>query len=66
MVTEISLAIAGHRLVDRVVDDFVDQVVQPAGRGVGDVHARPLADVLQVAQVLEVLGAVFGLALGRR
>ena len=30
---------AGHGLVDRVVDDFVDQVVQAAGRGVADVHA---------------------------
>src|SRR5262249_44075129 len=47
--------IVGHRLVDRVVDDFVDQVVQAAGRGVADVHARPLADVLQIAQVLKVL-----------
>ena len=55
---------AGHRLVDRVVDHFVDEVVQAAGGGVGNVHARPLADVLQVAEVLEVLGGVFGLALG--
>ena len=55
---------AGHRLVDRVVDDFVDQVVQAAGGGVGNVHARPLADVLQVAEVLQVLGGVVGVALG--
>ena len=30
MVTEISRGVAGHRLVDRVVDHFVDQVVQAA------------------------------------
>ena len=54
--------VAGHGLVDRVVDHFVDQVVQPAERGVGDVHAGPLADVLQVAEVLQVLGGVVVLA----
>ena len=56
--------VAGHRLVDRVVDHFVDQVVQAADGGVGDVHARPLADVLQVAQVFEVLGAVVAVVRG--
>ena len=50
--------VAGHRLVDRVVDDFVDEVVQAAGRGVADVHGGPLADVLQIAEMLEVLGGV--------
>ena len=65
IVTEISRGVAGHRLVDRVVDHFVDEVVQAAGGRVGDVHARPLADVLQVAQVFEVLGAVVGIALRR-
>ena len=44
--------VAGHRLVDRVVDDFVDQVVQAADVRVADVHAGPLADVLQVAEML--------------
>ncbi len=32
--------VLGHRLVDRVVDHFVDEVVQAAGRGIADVHAR--------------------------
>ena len=57
--------VAGHRFVDRVVDDFVDEVVQAAGGGVADVHGGPLADVLQVAEVLEVLGGV-GFAAARR
>ena len=54
--------VAGHRLVDRVVDHLVDEVMQPAGGGVGDVHAGPLADVLQVAEVFEVLGGVVRVA----
>ena len=39
-------AVAGHRLVDRVVDDLVDQVVQAARGRVADVHARALPDRL--------------------
>ena len=39
-------AVAGHRLVDRVVDDLVDQVMQPARRRVADVHARAQPDRL--------------------
>ena len=38
------LGVTGHRLVDRVVDDFVNQVVKPARRRVANVHARALAD----------------------
>ena len=51
-------AVAGHRLVDRVVDHLVHQVVQAARRGVADVHTRPFAHVLQVGEVLEVALAV--------
>ena len=54
------LGVAGHGLVDRVVDHFVHQVVQTAQAGIADVHARPLAHVLEVAQMFELLGAVFG------
>ena len=34
------VAVAGERLVDGVVDDLVDEVVQPARTGRSDVHAR--------------------------
>ena len=34
------IAEAGERLVDRVVDDLVDEVVQPGGAGRPDVHRR--------------------------
>ena len=54
--------VAGHRLVDRVVDDFVDQVVQAADGRVADVHAGPFADVLQIAEMLEILRGVVGVA----
>ncbi len=48
----------GHRLVDRVVDDFVHQMMQAARRNVTDVHRRPLADVIHIRQVLQVLRRV--------
>ena len=36
-------AVAGHRLVDGVVDDLVDQVVEPGRAGGSDVHPGPFA-----------------------
>src|SRR5271157_52016 len=35
---------AGHRLVDRVVDDLVYQVVQAPRRRIANIHARALSD----------------------
>ena len=40
------LRMAGHRLVDSVIDKFADEVVQAAGTVVADVHADPSANVL--------------------
>ena len=54
-----AVAIAGQRLVDRVVDDLVDHVVQAgAVVGVADIHARPLAHGVEAAQHLDRIGAV--------
>src|SRR5690606_29451150 len=53
--------VVGHGFVDRVVDDFVNEMVESSGRGVADVHTWAFTDVLQVAEVLKVLGGV-GLA----
>ena len=36
----------GHRLVDRVIEDLVDQVVQPPQARIPNVHTGPLAHVL--------------------
>jgi hypothetical protein len=51
-------AVAGERLVHRVVDDLVDEVVQAARAGRADVHARPLAHGLQALQDLDLTGRV--------
>ena len=50
--------LAGHRLVDRVVDDLPDEVVQAAGIGRADVHARALADRLEALEDLDAGGRV--------
>jgi hypothetical protein len=55
------LGMARHALVDRVVDDLVDQVVEASGRVVADIHAEPLADVLAVGEMLEIGARVIGL-----
>src|SRR3990170_1830359 len=52
------VAEARHRLVDRVVDDLVHEVVEAADRGRPDVHARAQADVLDALEDLDVLRLV--------
>src|SRR5690606_10334402 len=52
------VAVAGQRLVDRVVDDLPDQVVQAALPGGADVHAGPLADGLEALEHLDRRGVV--------
>ncbi len=44
---------AGQSLVDRVVDDFVDEMVQTLGTGGPDVHRRPLADGFEAFEDLD-------------
>ena len=41
------IAIARHRFVDTVVDDFVDQMMQPVGAGRADIHSGAFADGVQ-------------------
>src|SRR5690606_3387606 len=54
--------VAGQRLVDAVVDDFLGQVV--GARGVG-VHARALAHRVQTGQYFDGIGVV-GVLLGHK
>ena len=52
------VAVAGERLVDRVVDDLVDEVVQSAWAGGADVHARALAHRIETAEDRDLAGRV--------
>ena len=52
------IAVAGQRLVDRVVDDLVDEVMQAGCTGRADVHRRPLAHRLEPFENLDLVGAV--------
>ncbi len=49
------VAVAGQRLIDGVVHDFIDHVVQAVVVGRADVHARALAHRLQAFQHLDLL-----------
>jgi hypothetical protein len=52
------IAEAGERFVDRVVDDFVDEMVQTRRAGGSDVHGGPLAHRLEPLEDLDFVGAV--------
>ena len=47
-----------QRLVDRVVDHLVDEVMQSGWSGRPDVHRRPLADRFQTLENLDLVRAV--------
>ncbi len=59
------VAVAGERLVDRVVDDLGDQVVQAALAGRADVHAGALADRLEALEHLDRGGVVVAVVVAR-
>ena len=52
------IAVAGQRLVYRVVDDLVDEMMQPGCARRPDVHGGPLADRLEALEDLDLVGAV--------
>ena len=52
------IAEAGQRFVDRVVDDFVDEMMQPRRPGRADVHRRPLPDGFEPLEDFDLVGAV--------
>jgi hypothetical protein len=56
------VAVAALGLVDRVVDDLVDEVVQARLPGGPDVHRGPLANGLEALEDLDFAGVVVGAA----
>ena len=54
------IALAGQRLVDRVVHRLVHEVMQAVRAGVADVHGGALADRLQTLEDLDVTRGVVG------
>ena len=52
------LAVAGERLVDGVVNDFVDKVMQPHLAGRADVHGGTEANGLKAFEDLDVFAGV--------
>ena len=52
-------AIAGQGLIDGIIDDFVDQMMQPLFARGANVHTRPALDRFQTFQSLKLVGAVF-------
>ncbi len=60
------VAVAGERLIDRVVDDLVHEVVQAARAGGSDVHAWTLAHRLKAFENLDLVCTVTVVRLGGR
>ena len=52
------VAIAGQGLVDRVVDDLIDQMVKTRHARRADVHAGALADGFQTLENLDLTSVV--------
>ena len=52
------VAAAGERLVHRVVDDLIDQMVKPALIGAPDIHARAASYRFEAFENLNVGGCV--------
>src|SRR6185437_15806442 len=52
------IAKASHEFVDRIVDDFPEQVVHAAVVGAADVHARAAAHPIQPFQDLDLIGVI--------
>ncbi len=55
---------AVDRFIDAVVNDFVDEVMQTAGRGIPDVHGGPLADPFDPLEHADIAGIVGGVVVG--
>ena len=57
------IAVTGQRLVHRIVNDLIYQVMKPSAGGRSDVHTRPFPDCLQTFQNLNLIRTIFVVAL---
>ena len=55
----------GHGFINRIVYDFVDQMMQASPGRVANVHTRTFANVFQIRKMLQILRRVFGIAIRR-
>src|SRR5206468_3954915 len=51
-------AVAGQRFIDAVIHQFVNEVVQAAGRNISDIHAGTLPNVGGIAKYLHIIRAI--------
>ena len=49
-------AMAGHGLIDGIIDDLEDKVMETALGSVADVHARALANAIEPLEHLYLVG----------
>ena len=54
------VTVAGERLINRVVDDLIDQVVKTTGTGRTDIHTGALANCFKAFKNLNITCAVIG------
>ena len=45
-------AVAGECFIDRIVDNFKDEMVKSSLRGITDIHSRPLANRFETFEYL--------------
>jgi hypothetical protein len=60
-----AVAHTGHGFVDRIVNDFPDQVVQTLQTGGADVHTRSLADWVESLEHLNLCSTIIAGFVGR-
>ena len=53
------VAVAGKSLIDRIVDYFIDQVVQAPGASRTDIHTRSFSDRFKPFEDLDIAGIIF-------
>lgn len=53
------VTVTGQGLIDRVIDDFINQMMEPTGTDTADIHAWPFANGFEALQDLDLLCPIF-------